>query len=492
FQQPGIDLEMRDDGGGGDKVAGDGIYSLTLQASQITSGLQPRDVFRRFIGFTKVFQGSTLVVRINTFAEIITDEIPRLPVTVYAQDVQYTPYVVNIVDSNFFTDFNVDRVTKRFYQAFPDQYDFLSLVYGISHIQNRVHMVVKNEVQGIGLRQSDSSGRYGSSGTLKGITFFPNTGFFDGANRGFSHELGHQWINFLNLPPFSEGIPHWPLSDLAAGIMGWSIGTSREGGSFPCKVVPEPGGVRLLPPDGSGGGFQDLELYLMGLVPADQVGAHVIFADQQKAMSLVGDCHGQLYTEPVITVGISDIVNALGPRSPDASTSQKVFRVATILITRDGLLNEDGMAFFSFFAQRAEATTPLPIHEGFGTGTSYPFSVNTGMRASLVARIVDSAAPDFALTFDQTTVAAERGTRVRVPVNINRSNGFTGAVTVTPPDPSMGIKPKPPVPITTSDSTAVFKLKVGEGASPGPHVVTFTGSDSSGRTRSASLTVVVQ
>src|SRR5215510_758504 len=88
FQPTGTDIEMRDDGTGGDRTSGDSIYSLTLQATQITQGLQTNDVFRRFIGFVKPFQGSTQLARYNIFAEVITEEIPRAPVIMLAADVQ--------------------------------------------------------------------------------------------------------------------------------------------------------------------------------------------------------------------------------------------------------------------------------------------------------------------------------------------------------------------------------------------------------------------
>jgi len=103
-----------------------------------------------------------------------------------------------------------------------------------------------------------------------------------------------------------------------------------------------------------------------------------------------------------------------------------------------------------------------------------------------------SAAPDFSIGFDQSTVTAERGTKARITVTINRVGGFTGSVTVTPPAPEGGIKPKPADPVTTSDSSAVFKLKVGGSAAVGPQALTFTATDSSGKTRTATVTIVVQ
>lgn len=115
---------------------------------------------------------------------------------------------------------------------------------------------------------------------------------------------------------------------------------------------------------------------------------------------------------------------------------------------------------------------------GGGTSPDVTFTITQG--------------PDFTLGFDQSTVTAQAGTKARVTVNVNRSGGFTGNVTITPPDPAGGIKPKPPDPITTTDVSATFKLKIGGGVAPGSYPLVFTGKDDTGRSRTATVTLVVQ
>jgi len=108
-------------------------------------------------------------------------------------------------------------------------------------------------------------------------------------------------------------------------------------------------------------------------------------------------------------------------------------------------------------------------------------------------KVGDIATPGFSLGFEQSPVAGERGTTVKVHVLINRTGGFTGNVTVTPPDTSgLGIKVKPPVDIPTTEDLVTFKLKLKGDASPGPHQLTFIARDDSGRTVSATLTIVIQ
>jgi hypothetical protein len=73
---------------------------------------------------------------------------------------------------------------------------------------------------------------------------------------------------------------------------------------------------------------------------------------------------------------------------PDAAHSTHAFRVATIIVSPDGLLSREAMAFYSYFAQRAAATEELPFHSGFSEGSAKPFYVSTRHLGTLDARLV--------------------------------------------------------------------------------------------------------
>jgi hypothetical protein len=137
-------------------------------------------------------------------------------------------------------------------------------------------------------------------------------------------------------------------------------------------------------PRGEAPVFTDLDLYLMGLASADEIREHIVFADQDAARTR--QCNG-LFTGETIRVGIEDIIGAVGSRVPDSTTALNRFKIATIVVSRNGLLTDDEMAFFDFFARRAEATDQVPYQEGFVKGTSKPFWISTGGRASLDARL---------------------------------------------------------------------------------------------------------
>jgi hypothetical protein len=382
---------LRDDGTGGDRVRGDSVYTLSLAASDIVPLLKLDDVFRAEVGFVEVYDGTAIAVRGNVFADVLTNEIPLLPVTSLAADAQRTDYVVNLVDRDFVLaqSFDIEAVARRFYQLFPDDFDFVNVVAVPGYFQNRFHFAVKSDVGGIGIMPFDTSRTYGSAGRLLGVTMFPNPVFFDLAEPGFQHELGHQWINFLPFAPLNYVLPHWPLSDLASGIMGFADSTGGQGLQFPCLVTPVVGGATLVQ-SYAAPVFTDLDLYLMGLLPADQVGPHVVFPPGTPSSDLFNVCGGT-WTGRLDTVTVADIIRQAGPRVPDAAHSSHSFRVATIIVSPNGLLSREAMAFYSYFARRAQATGEVPYHSGFAKGTAKPFALSTRGLGSLDARVVATA-----------------------------------------------------------------------------------------------------
>jgi uncharacterized delta-60 repeat protein len=176
-------------------------------------------------------------------------------------------------------------------------------------------------------------------------------------------------------------------------------------------------------------------------------------------------------------------------------TSGNFLRFALVRYNADGSLDSSfgsgGQVTTDFFGFDDGARAALIQPDGKIVAAGFTTQTAGGPKEVALARYM-GAAPDFSIGFDQSTVTAERGTKARITVTINRVGGFTGSVTVTPPAASGGIKPKPADPVTTSDSSAVFKLKVGASAAVGPQALTFTATDSSGKTRTATVTLVVQ
>ena len=409
-------VELRDDGSAGDRTAGDHVYTVLLSTADIVNAMRTDDVHRVFVGFLTLLNGSTTVFRGNIFADVYGSDAGTLPIVQLSSSVQATTRLVNIVDPAYFVNGDPAHVTTEFYRWFGDDYDFLNLIYQPARFQNRTHFQVRNDVDGIGLTHFDNTARYGSAGRLQGVSQFPIPDFFDGADTGHIHELGHQWINFLTFAPLASAIPHWPVSTMASGVMGFSIGgAGGEGGSFTCDAAVNQSGAVVLNPRPNAPAYNDLDLYLMGLLPADQVRPQAVFVDQNGALSL--NCAGQTYAGAITPVSVQDVTSRYGARNPPVGQAPNRFSVATILVTRDGLAQQEAMWLYSWFADRAELRVPVAIHSGFLKQTGMPFYVATGQRASLDMRIAIGE-PDFSLVAKVGTATVASGSPATFTVSV--------------------------------------------------------------------------
>jgi hypothetical protein len=297
---------------------------------------------------------------------------------------------------------HLQEATQRFYSHFPDAYDFLAIVAEPRFTENRHYHCVRNSIQGIGMGLFDGSQGYGSAGRLMGIVHYPVGVFFDFGETGTSHEVAHHAANWLSVPAMQGVQAHWPISSLARGILsinGWA--------SFPYALTPLGGGDYRLDGAQATQTFNDMELYLMGLVPASQVGEHFVFVNQNQPL-----CDGCILYGPSATLRVADVIAQHGPRVPAYPDAPRTFRLATIVVSMDRLLTPREMAFLDHFAARGEATQPLPYTLGFSRGTTLPFYLATGGRGSFVTSLAPQApcsrGPTGGISHDSATRALRR------------------------------------------------------------------------------------
>jgi hypothetical protein len=116
---------------------------------------------------------------------------------------------------------------------------------------------------------------------------------------------------------------------------------------------------------------------------------------------------------------------------------------------------------------------------------------NTRIATTVTSTINPATGPDFSIGFGESTVRAPIGTKARIVVNINRTGGFAGPVTLTPPtDLPPGVVAFTDT-TTTIGSSETFVFKVKRKANPGQYPLTFTATDASGKTRTATATLIV-
>ena len=385
FRYNSVDRFMFDNGSNGDLVAGDGVWTCLFTANEIISKYTTSTVFRPFIGFCV----PTNAGQFNIFAEIWTPEIGLATIrTNLAATNQETGYVVNYVASKSqLTNFSATYWASNFFKLHADNYDFLNFVHIAGVRGNRYHAGAKNSVQGIGSILYTNDASFGSGGRLQGYSVFPISSLFDGAGPAFSHETGHQWINYLSATIYSNGISHWPKGDIAINVMGFSIpGGGNVGGNFTYTFTTNgSGGYVTGPAVGTNiSTFNAMELYLMGFVSSNQVPTYFVFTNQN-----VTPVNGQVFTSNEVSlVTISNVIAAQGLRFPTDTNSQRIFRCATIILSEQ-LLDANAMSLYDFFARRIEGKQPVAYVDGFASGTSNPWFLATGGRSVIYSKIAD-------------------------------------------------------------------------------------------------------
>jgi hypothetical protein len=100
--------------------------------------------------------------------------------------------------------------------------------------------------------------------------------------------------------------------------------------------------------------------------------------------------------------------------------------------------------------------------------------------------------PDFALVFDQSTITTSAPGKSPVTLNINRTAGFAGNVTLALISPLPAGVRLPGFPASTTGSSVSFKIKLKGRAQPGVYPIVLAGKDDSGRERDATLTLHIQ
>jgi hypothetical protein len=363
------------------KLSAPNAYGLTVGSDRLVTGYQSGDL-HQVIGFLDFYTGAQRTVRLNASINVRDATVPSVTITPLASDAQSTQYVANLrYDNLYFGAPAPADMTRRFYALLPDVFDFLAVVEQVQSTNNRNYVGVRNRVRGIGLPLFEDTQNRGSASRLQGTIQFPIDGFFDLGETAAIHEIGHAFINFMNGTAMEPGIPHWPLSSAGYGIMGVSVGPTRQGGAFPYRLTPTGNGDYRTEPADRPTEYNDLELYMLGLAPASEVAAHFVFTDQDQNPAT------GLLRGPVVPFTIDMLVTRFGARDPAFPNAPSSFRVGTIVLSTGRLLSADEMAFFDHMAARGEATTPLPFTSGLARGTTKPFYVATKQRARLMTTV---------------------------------------------------------------------------------------------------------
>lgn len=174
---------------------------------------------------------------------------------------------------------------------------------------------------------------------------------------GLAHETGHQWlasarfdedpgpgVKPCDLLTESQSPVHWGrFTQCSGSIMMYAnspydIANLGDGKFETRAVLDKP--------------FCDLDLYLMGLLPPEQVKPFFVVLNPDVKESDLKI--GQPFHGTRKDVAIQDIIAVEGPRIPDSQHSQKDFRAAFVLVTRGEMPTDDEIKFVDTLRQEFE------------------------------------------------------------------------------------------------------------------------------------------
>ena len=256
----------------------------------------------------------------------------------------------NWVNNDGFSDSNIRLpLVQDVYKKFSDTYDFIFFVLNEPSIPSSLYYYgrligVSNNVEGIGKSIYDYSSDYGSSGKLKAVMQLTGLEYIKYGPA--LHEIAHQWANFA-LPTHSVDAPGSNLTSYLYGSHWGFTGGSTKGqlGGFEQSTLVENGNnsytVDEFGPFANGGNgipYNELELYLMGMIPVSSVSNFDMFTD---ITSLAINTSTFDFTASKTTYTPESLIDLLGEREPSVDNSQKDFKLLVVVITDEPLSDDE-------------------------------------------------------------------------------------------------------------------------------------------------------
>ena len=408
-------VELRDDGQGGDRVAGDRVYTsgpfryrttvpmATYFANDPTS---PAGVFVTQVGTVRVEEADTVWTfsqqpGVGVLRAGIVSEVPFLLVSPV---VAAGAHVINVMTGTRNTqsflrsrglNYDLTLLSNLVIDALPDIFDFFvflssdrvesTLRTAPENFVAGAHQTVRTSYFGTGQSTFDFGYLYGSRGVLQGVNAV------DAYDRGLfsnfvTHEILHQWGSYLSSTLGLRAGAHYKVQSSVGSLLGGFQWTDTGDGLFDPVCA-----------EGSNNASQasPLDLYLMGLIDGSEVPPlHV--------SKTFFDCTMPIYN--YTTLAMADLQAVQGVRTPGPAGAQRVFRIGFVVESHNRFLNETEITFYEILAEhyaRPLAAGPphpyvslnwAPISGFFGPGVTWRTDLEYTLTAATAPRPAGRAA----------------------------------------------------------------------------------------------------
>lgn len=222
-------------------------------------------------------------------------------------------------------------VSNKVYEYMNDDFDFLiilsveatqppDLFYGRS-------TSVQNKVQGLGNGTYNGAPDYGAVDRLQSIIYMPRTEYV--RSGPFLHEIAHTWANKGFIPTTVGG--HWGYADTGGQLGGFETLEALGGNSYRGQMNGS-NGFGTFANGGNSVPYGNLEMYLMGLIPATELRSVQVAVNPQP-----GSGAGEFTADAIDTYTPEALISEHGARVPDYENSQKVFTALAVIISKETL-----------------------------------------------------------------------------------------------------------------------------------------------------------
>ena len=276
--------------------------------------------------------------------EVIDDDNPSVPDDPFSleenlildENRRFLNYVISKADYDLFLadqgDYKI--VTQKVYEYFKDDFDFIFIFSdedvrpdGVPFGTNRS---VKRDIDGLGAVLYDETALYGSGGRLKSVLYLPLVKYV--RNGPFLHEIAHHWANKGFIP--STVSSHWGYSSAGGQLGGFDELVDLGNGEYLGKLNGNDG----FGPFANGGNsipYSNLELYLMGMIPASDLETIQVAENPENAEGI-----GVFTADKITSYTAASLIDQHGARSPSYADSQKAFTAITVIISTSPISDE--------------------------------------------------------------------------------------------------------------------------------------------------------
>ncbi len=252
------------------------------------------------------------------------------------EDRRFVNYVVTETAYNAFLQGEGDlrMVTNKIYEYVKDDYDFIFMLNVEEEQPEGLyfgrHTPVQNHVSGTGSNLYDNTGTYGSEGRLKGIIHMPRTVYVKSGP--FLHEIAHYWANHNFLETTVGG--HWGYASVGGQLGGFDELVDLGNNMYRGRL----NGNNNFGTFANGGNsvpYGNAELYLMGLIPADELQSISFARNAERTGN-----SGEFSADEIVTYTPQDLIEQHGERVPSYANAQKTFNGLAIVLSVSAISQE--------------------------------------------------------------------------------------------------------------------------------------------------------